>query len=145
MYAVKSVLQKPISLIQGPPETGKTVTSVSIIDYLAKMKPSQVLVCAPSNVTIDQLTDNIHATGFKVVRLTAKSHRALNSSLHQQVANNPMHVKLLQLENEQGKLNSNDGRKYKMLIRQCEKEILGGSGDPILSKLKIRTCSYAGC
>jgi regulator of nonsense transcripts 1 len=91
------------------------------------MKPGQVLVCAPSNVTIDQLTDNIHATGFKVVRLAAKSRRALNSSLHQQVANNPTHVKLqklLQLENEQGELNLNDSRKYKILIRQCEKEIL---------------------
>ncbi|KDQ07256.1 hypothetical protein BOTBODRAFT_613657 [Botryobasidium botryosum FD-172 SS1] len=30
MYAVKSVLQKPLSLIQGPPGTGKTVTCASI-------------------------------------------------------------------------------------------------------------------
>jgi regulator of nonsense transcripts 1 len=36
MYAVKSVLQKPISLIQGPPETAKTVISISIVYYLAK-------------------------------------------------------------------------------------------------------------
>ena len=37
MYAVKSILQKPISLIQGPPGTGKTVTSASIVHHLAKM------------------------------------------------------------------------------------------------------------
>ncbi|KAI0053930.1 P-loop containing nucleoside triphosphate hydrolase protein [Auriscalpium vulgare] len=157
MYAVKSVLQKPISLIQGPPGTGKTVTSASIVYHLAKMNPGQVLVCAPSNVAVDQLTEKIHATGLKVVRLTAKSREALDSSvsfltLHQQVANNTTHVelqKLIQLKNEQGELSSNDERKYKSLIRQCEKEILTaadvicctcvGAGDPRLSKLKFRT------
>ncbi|KAF5330996.1 hypothetical protein D9619_005221 [Psilocybe cf. subviscida] len=132
MFAVKSVLQKPISLIQGPPGTGKTVTSASIVYHLAKMNPGQVLVCAPSNVAVDQLTEKIHATGLKVVRLTAKSREALDSSvsfltLHQQVANSTTHVelqKLIMLKNEQGELSSNDERKYKTLIRQCEKEIL---------------------
>ena len=157
MYAVKSVLQKPISLIQGPPGTGKTVTSASIVYHLAKMNPGQVLVCAPSNVAVDQLTEKMHATGLKVVRLTAKSREALDSSvafltLHHQVANNTTHVelqKLIQLKNEQGELSSNDERKYKSLIRQCEKEILlaaevicctcVGAGDPRLSKLKFKT------
>ncbi|KAG5649646.1 hypothetical protein H0H81_002716 [Sphagnurus paluster] len=157
MYAVKSVLQKPISLIQGPPGTGKTVTSASIVYHLAKMNPGQVLVCAPSNVAVDQLTEKIHNTGLKVVRLTAKSREALDSSvgfltLHQQVANSTTHVelqKLIMLKTEQGELSSNDERKYKTLIRQCEKEILGaadvicctcvGAGDPRLSKLKFRT------
>ncbi|KAF5373702.1 hypothetical protein D9758_000951 [Tetrapyrgos nigripes] len=157
MFAVKSVLQKPLSLIQGPPGTGKTVTSASIVYHLAKMNPDQVLVCAPSNVAVDQLTEKIHNTGLKVVRLTAKSREALDSSvafltLHQQVANSTTHVelqKLIQLKNEQGELSSNDERKYKTLIRQCEKEILSaadvicctcvGAGDPRLSKLKFRT------
>ncbi|KAF8559842.1 ATP dependent helicase [Imleria badia] len=160
MYAVKSVLQKPLSLIQGPPGTGKTVTSASIVYHLAKMNPGQVLVCAPSNVAVDQLTEKIHATGLKVVRLTAKSREALDSSvsfltLHQQVANNTTHVelqKLIQLKNEQGELSSNDERKYKTLIRQCEKEILSaadvicctcvGAGDP---RLKCMIPLVLGC
>jgi regulator of nonsense transcripts 1 len=121
------------------------------------MNPGQVLVCAPSNVAVDQLTEKIHATGLKVVRLTAKSREALDSSvsfltLHKQVANNTAHVelqKLIQLKNEQGELSSNDERKYKTLIRTCEKEILSaadvicctcvGTGDPRLSKFKFRT------
>ena len=64
--AVKSVLQKPLSLIQGPPGTGKTVTSATIVYHLANVSQSQVLVCAPSNVAVDQLTEKIHATGLKV-------------------------------------------------------------------------------
>ncbi|KAG8760807.1 hypothetical protein FRC14_001835 [Serendipita sp. 396] len=157
MYAVKSVLQKPISLIQGPPGTGKTVTSASIVYHLAKMNGGQVLVCAPSNVAVDQLTEKIHITGLKVVRLTAKSREELESSvaflsLHRQVANHTAHVelqKLIQLKNEQGELSQSDERKYKTLIRNCEKEILGaadvicctcvGAGDARLGKLKFRT------
>lgn len=101
MFAVKSVLQRPISLIQGPPGTGKTVTSAAIVYHMAKQGQGQVgsnpckyfnfllyfvliyifkfcivvdvfsslyqvLVCAPSNVAVDQLAEKISATGLKV-------------------------------------------------------------------------------
>lgn len=179
MFAVKSVLQKPLSLIQvrlflwyaicrnsfltnthhmqGPPGTGKTVTSASIVYHLAKMNPGQVLVCAPSNVAVDQLTEKIHATGLKVVRITAKSREALDSSisfltLHEQVANAETHTelqKLILLKESQGELSQSDERKYKVLVKACEKEILNaadvicctcvGTADPRLSKFKFRT------
>ncbi|KAG0235529.1 ATP-dependent helicase NAM7 [Actinomortierella wolfii] len=157
VFAVKSVLQKPLSLIQGPPGTGKTVTSATIVYHLAKMNMGQVLVCAPSNVAVDQLTEKIHATKLKVVRMTAKSREALDSpvkalTLHEQVLNNdtnPELQKLIQLKNEQGELSSSDEKKYKSLKRACEREILAnadvilctcvGAGDPRLSKLKFRT------
>lgn len=50
----------------------------------------QVLVCAPSNVAVDQLAEKISATGLKVVRLCAKSREAVASpvehlTLHYQV------------------------------------------------------------
>ena len=61
--AVKSVLQKALSLTRGPPGTGKTVTSATIIYHLAKINGGQVLVCAPSNVAVDQLCERIHKTG----------------------------------------------------------------------------------
>lgn len=126
------------------------------------MNAGQTLVCAPSNVAVDQLTEKIHATGLKVVRLTAKSREALESSigfltLHQQVANMD-HVaskgkgelgKLIQLKTEQGELSSSDERKFKTLVRAAEREILTnadvicatcvGCGDPRLAKLKFRT------
>ncbi|KAF7807178.1 regulator of nonsense transcripts 1-like protein [Senna tora] len=61
---VKSVLQRPISLIQGPPGTGKTVTSAAILYHMAKQGHGQVLVCAPSNVAVDQLAEKISATAY---------------------------------------------------------------------------------
>ena len=51
-----------------------------------------VLVCAPSNIAVDQLTEKIHQTGLKVVRLCAKSREAIDSpvsflALHNQISN----------------------------------------------------------
>jgi Cdc6-like AAA superfamily ATPase len=40
---------------QGPPGTGKTVTSASLVYHLAKQNLGQILVCAPSNVAVDQV------------------------------------------------------------------------------------------
>ncbi|KAI9834353.1 MAG: hypothetical protein M1826_004279 [Phylliscum demangeonii] len=155
--AVKSVLQKPLSLIQGPPGTGKTVTSATIIYHLAKLNGGQVLVCAPSNVAVDQLCERIHRTGLKSVRLTAKSREDVESpvgflSLHEQVRMNDGNVelaKLSQLKNELGELSSQDEKKFKQLTRSAEREILTnadvicctcvGAGDPRLAKFKFRT------
>jgi regulator of nonsense transcripts 1 len=66
VYAVKHALQRPLSLIQGPPGTGKTVTSATIVYQLVKQNGGPVLVCAPSNIAVDQLTEKIHRTGLKV-------------------------------------------------------------------------------
>jgi regulator of nonsense transcripts 1 len=155
--AVKSVLQKPLSLIQGPPGTGKTVTSATVIYHLAKVNGGQVLVCAPSNVAVDQLCERIHRTGLKVVRLTAKSREDVESSvgflsLHEQVRMNDSNLeltKLSQLKSELGELSSQDEKKFKTLTRAAEREILNnadvicctcvGAGDPRLAKMKFRT------
>lgn len=155
--AVKTVIQKPLSLIQGPPGTGKTVTSATIIYHLSKLMGGQVLVCAPSNVAVDQLCERVHRTGLKVVRITAKSREDVESpvgflSLHEQVRMNDTNTelkKLNQLKDELGELSSQDEKKFKQLTRAAEREILSnadvvcctcvGAGDPRLAKFKFRT------
>uniref|UniRef100_A0A1D1Y515 Regulator of nonsense transcripts 1 n=1 Tax=Anthurium amnicola TaxID=1678845 RepID=A0A1D1Y515_9ARAE len=158
VFAVKSVLQKPISLIQGPPGTGKTVTSAAIVYHMAKQGQGQVLVCAPSNVAVDQLAEKISSTGLKVVRLCAKSREAVSSpvehlTLHYQVQHldtsekSELH-KLQQLKDEQGELSSGDEKKYKALKRATEREISQsadvicctcvGAGDPRLANFRFR-------
>ncbi|KAG8080500.1 hypothetical protein GUJ93_ZPchr0007g6178 [Zizania palustris] len=115
VLAVKSVLQKPVSLIQGPPGTGKTVTSAAIVYHMAKQGQGQVLVCAPSNVAVDQLAEKMSSTGLKAV---CKSREAVSSpvehlTLHYQVRHldtsekSELH-KLQQLKDEQGELSSSD-------------------------------------
>jgi len=58
--------------------------------HLVQQKQGQVLVCAPSNIAVDQLTEKIHMTGVKVLRVAAKSRETAQSSvsflsLHEQV------------------------------------------------------------
>ncbi|KAG0473062.1 hypothetical protein HPP92_014919 [Vanilla planifolia] len=158
VFAVKSVLQKPISLIQGPPGTGKTVTSAAIVYHMAKQGQGQVLVCAPSNVAVDQLAEKISSTGLKVVRLCAKSREAVSSpvehlTLHYQVRHldtsekSELH-KLQQLKDEQEIQGVGICRTDMLKRLTIRKEILQsadvicctcvGAGDPRLANFRFR-------
>jgi len=158
VFAVKSVLQKALSIVQGPPGTGKTVTSASIVYHLAKQNQGQTLVCAPSNVAVDQLTEKIHRTGLRVVRFCAKSREMVDSrveylTLHYQVRHldTPERAelhKLQQLKDELGELSQVDEKKFHALRRSAEREILqaadvvcctcSAAGDPRISSLRFR-------
>lgn len=155
--AIKHALQRPLSLIQGPPGTGKTVTSATIVYHLSRTSNKPVLVCAPSNIAVDQLTEKIHLTGLKVVRLCAKSREAISSpvsflALHNQLRSMTGHTelrKLQQLKDETGELSSADEKRYRILKKACERELLKaadvicctcvGAGDPRLSKFKFQS------
>eukprot|EP00536_Pseudo-nitzschia_multiseries_P017192 jgi/Psemu1/224056/e_gw1.1423.1.1 len=153
--AVATVLERPMSLIQGPPGTGKTVTSATLVYHLTKQNMGQVLVTAPSNVAVDQLTEKIAATGLRVVRLASKTREASSSSvdhlcLHVMVpqAAGDEFNKLQRLKNEIGELSERDQKKYRSLRNRTEREILQaadvicctcvGAADPRLKNFRFR-------
>lgn len=114
-------------------------------------------MCAPSNTAVDQLTEKIHRTNLKVIRVCAKSREAIDSpvsflALHNQIRNmetNSELKKLQQLKDETGELSSGDEKRYRMLKKQAEKELLDaadvicctcvGAGDPRLSRIKFNS------
>ncbi|CAG0890385.1 unnamed protein product, partial [Darwinula stevensoni] len=57
-----------VSLVHGPPGTGKTTTIVAAIQLLTRTE-STVLVCAPSNTAADLLTERLAEKNLKVVRI----------------------------------------------------------------------------
>ena len=153
--AVATVLERPLSLIQGPPGTGKTVTSATLVFHMTKQNMGQVLVTAPSNVAVDQLTEKIAATGLRVVRLASKTREASSSSvdhlcLHVMVpqAAGDEFMKLHRLKNEIGDLSERDQKKYRSLRNRTEREILQaadvicctcvGAADPRLKNFRFR-------
>jgi regulator of nonsense transcripts 1 len=153
--AVRSVLQRPLSLIQGPPGTGKTVTSATIVYHLAKQNTGQVLVSAPSNVAVDHLAQKIASTGLKVVRVVARSRESVVSSveelcLHSIVAAtaNAELRKLLALRTETGELSAKDGARLRKLMKDAERVVLAsadvicvtcaGAGDSHFANLRFR-------
>jgi regulator of nonsense transcripts 1 len=155
MEAVAAVLQKPLSLIQGPPGTGKTVTSATLVYHLTKQNMGQVLVVAPSNVAVDQLTEKIAATGLRVVRLASKTREATSSDVDHlclhimtPLAAGDELSKLQRLKDEIGELTDRDQKKYRSLRNRTEREILQaadvicctcvGAGDPRLKNFRFR-------
>lgn len=152
-HAVRCALTRPLTLIQGPPGTGKTVTSASIVYHLAQKGP--VLVVASSNIAVDHLTEKIHQSGLRVVRVAARARESLDSSvgflaLHVQarsvLANSELD-RLYKLKTEVGQLSAADERKYLALQMKAEKIVLDsaqvvcctcvGAGDPRILRRKF--------
>ena len=152
-HAVRIALQRPLTLIQGPPGTGKTVTSASIVYHLAQRGP--VLVVASSNVAVDHLTEKIHQSGLRVVRIIAKARETLDSSVSflalniqaRNISKNSELERLYKLKSEIGQLSKTDEQKYLKLQRKAEKLVLDaaqvicctcvGAGDPRVEKRKF--------
>ena len=95
-FGVVILIQKPgittscISLISSSVQVPCSALGRGYVDTVGGWIWLQVLVCAPSNVAVDQLAEKIAATGLKVVRVAAKSREALASpvqhlALHYQV------------------------------------------------------------
>lgn len=132
--AVKNSLEQPLSLIQGPPGTGKTVTSASLVYHMAQQKHGQILVCAPSNISVDHLTHKIHLTGLKVVRLASYGQQKLDSfvdflylnTLVEQVAKEDDNEleRLMKLKNLEGYLTKSEQSMYEKLISATENDLL---------------------
>ncbi|CCE85905.1 Piso0_005544 [Millerozyma farinosa CBS 7064] len=154
--AVKSVLQRPLSLIQGPPGTGKTVTSATIVYHLSKLHKKRILVCAPSNVAVDHLANKLNLLGLKVVRLTAKSREDVESSVKHLALHNKVYdsakgelKKLYNMRNSLGELSEDDTKRLIQLSRTAEMRLLSscdvvcctcvGAGDRRLTRFKFRT------
>ncbi|WUR04575.1 regulator of nonsense transcripts protein [Vairimorpha necatrix] len=88
--AVKAALSRKVTLIQGPPGTGKTLVSAAIVYNYIKKNKGPVLVVAPSNTAVDQLTLKIHKTGLKIIRVMSRRREYTQSdvnflSLHENV------------------------------------------------------------
>ncbi|KAL5197748.1 hypothetical protein ABZP36_001260 [Zizania latifolia] len=144
VLAVKSVLQKPVSLIQGPPGTGKTVTSAAIVYHMAKQGQGQVLVCAPSNVAVDQLAEKISSTSLKIGVITPYegqrayivNYMSRNGSLRQQ----------LYKEIEVASVDSFQGREKDYIILSCvrsnEHQGIGFLNDPRRLNVALTRARY---
>ena len=67
--AVNAILDSyDLSVIHGPPGTGKTTTLVAAIKALSE-KERPILVCAPSNAAVDLLTEKIAELDLNVLRI----------------------------------------------------------------------------
>ena len=76
LRAIAMMLSERVSLVQGPPGTGKTRVIVETIKMLKShwKIPHPVLVCAHTNVAVDNLLAGLRGHGIKAIR-TGSSDR----------------------------------------------------------------------
>ncbi|KAK1942486.1 DNA-binding protein SMUBP-2 [Phytophthora citrophthora] len=74
-----ALASKDLALIHGPPGTGKTTTVVEFILQAVTKFDQKVLVCAPSNIAVDNVLDKLSSTCStlgKKLKLTRVGHPA---------------------------------------------------------------------
>ncbi|CAK4383924.1 unnamed protein product [Aphanomyces euteiches] len=70
-----ALASKDVALIHGPPGTGKTTTLVELIYQCVTQHKMKVLVCAPSNIAVDNVLEKL-AASHKKLRMTRVGHPA---------------------------------------------------------------------
>jgi len=80
-FAINFALNSPISIIHGPPGTGKTYTLIELIRQLV-LKGERILVCGPSNISVDTILERLNGKlpGNQLLRIGHPA-RLLNSNL----------------------------------------------------------------
>lgn len=152
-----------IGVIHGPPGTGKTTTLVQAIIETVKTE-NQVLVCTPSNASIDLLVDKLAEKELRVVRIghpARVTEQTLSKTLDAQIANHSnykelrmMRKKMEQLRSMASKFKRNFGYKEKEERRLLRQEANAMKADAdvlefyiindILQKSEVIACTLVG-
>lgn len=158
-----ALASEEVSIIHGPPGTGKTTTLIQLIRQLLK-EEKQVLVTAPSNAAVDLLTALIHSEGIPVVRLGHLSRidpEILECSLESQVFSDSdsKQIKKVRLQaDEYRKLSQQykrsfgyEERQQRKRLRNEAKELSEWAKDleervvqKIVEQSRVITCTFAG-
>lgn len=164
VQAARQIETNSVSLIQGPPGCGKTVTACMVLKKAYQGRP--MLAVADSNVASDQLFRGLCALGAQAVRVgcsTSLLGELPQHSLNARLEQHPEHQRLCQLQQEAAHLRSqaacepsNLKKQQEARTRQAERwrleermlsDVLGeaevicttlvGCGAPVLSELQF--------
>lgn len=122
--AVQNILAaNDISIVHGPPGTGKTTTIVHAIKLLCETEKN-VLVTAPSNAAVDLLAERLSEKGLRVVRvgnISRVDESLLNLTLDAQLAAHPesKHIKKVKVQAAEARRKAG---KYKRNFRGQQRE-----------------------
>lgn len=120
--AVNEILAaNEVSIVHGPPGTGKTTTIVQAIRQLVKTE-NTVLVTAPSNTAVDLITERLAMEGLIVVRIGNISRvddNVINNTLELRMSQHPESKNIKKLKVQAADMRR-QARRYKRKFGQEE-------------------------
>lgn len=162
--AVKQIIAtQDISIVHGPPGTGKTTTLIHAIKELCRTE-NTVLVTAPSNAAVDLLTERIAALELKVLRIgniSRVDESILQHTLEVQISNHienrnikKIRLEAVELRRKAWRIRRRYGRKERMERTQYLEEAKELSNwakhledqllDRIIAGAQVITCTLVG-
>ena len=120
--AVNEILAaNEVSIVHGPPGTGKTTTIVQAVRQLVKTE-NTVLVTAPSNTAVDLITERLAMEGLVVVRIGNISRvddNVINNTLELRMSQHPESKNIKKLKVQAADMRR-QARRYKRKFGQEE-------------------------
>jgi superfamily I DNA and/or RNA helicase len=155
--AVREILGSDhISLIHGPPGTGKTTTLVAAVGELVKTE-GRVLFCTPSNSAADLVTLRLAEMGLDVVRtgnISRVEEDVLRHTLDIQIAGHPDTEQVKKLRKEAAELrkkaNKKKGREKGIAFRDAgrlnkwARQLEDRTLDHVLDTTQVVVCTLIG-
>ncbi len=134
--AIKQCLRTDrISIIHGPPGTGKTTTIVELAKNLVR-EEKRILICAPSNNAVDLLSKRMDQAGLRVLRLgnVTRIHDDISHLTLDEISRNHgdwAHIKKVKIEAEEARRAASqykrkfggDERAYRSMMYKESKEL----------------------
>ncbi len=123
--AVTKIVQaNELSIVHGPPGTGKTTTLVQAIKTLLTQNNQQILVVAPSNTAVDLLSEKLSEEGLNVLRVgnpARVSEQLISLTLDSKMNEHPSTKEIKRLKKQASEF-KNMAHKYKRNFGKAERE-----------------------
>ena len=146
--AIKNALKYHLSIVIGPPGSGKTFLLVNLVHNIPKGSTEKILICAQTNQAIDNIIKLLKKFDFsKFVRVLSPAKElsedldttnSVNKLAIEKINKDPKKyqelIKLIDKKQRNGFLNEKDYKIYKDKMTDIEDEIIGNA-DIVLSTL----------